>query len=37
VAVGEVCGNDYNKTFQTTLQGRTHTFDSCPPACLKST
>lgn len=24
----EVCGNEYDKAFQVTLQGRTHTFDS---------
>jgi hypothetical protein len=24
----EVCGNDYDKTFEVTQQGRTHTFDS---------
>ena len=24
----EVCGNDYDKAFQVTLAGRTHTFDS---------
>ncbi len=28
MAVCEVCGNDYDKTFQVTLQGKTHTFDS---------
>jgi hypothetical protein len=28
VAVCQVCGNDYDKTFQITLQGKTHTFDS---------
>ena len=28
MAVCEVCGNDYDKTFQITLQGKTHTFDS---------
>ena len=24
----DVCGNDYDKAFQVTLAGRTHTFDS---------
>lgn len=24
----EVCGNDYDKTFQVTMAGATHTFDS---------
>ena len=24
----EVCGNDYDKSFQIQMQGRTHTFDS---------
>lgn len=24
----ETCGNEYDKTFQVTLQGRSHTFDS---------
>ena len=24
----EVCGNDYDKSFQVTMAGRTHTFDS---------
>jgi len=24
----EVCGNDYDKSFQVSLAGRTHTFDS---------
>jgi hypothetical protein len=24
----EVCGNDYDKTFQVIMRGRTHTFDS---------
>lgn len=24
----DVCGNDYDKAFQVTAQGRTHTFDS---------
>ena len=24
----DVCGNDYDKTFQITLAGQTHTFDS---------
>ena len=24
----ETCGNDYDKTFQVTLNGSTHTFDS---------
>lgn len=24
----EVCGNDYDKSFTVTMQGRTHTFDS---------
>ena len=28
MAACEVCGNDYDKTFQITLQGKTHTFDS---------
>jgi len=27
LAVCEVCGNDYDKTFQVTLAGDTHTFD----------
>ncbi len=36
----ETCGNDYEKTFQVTLGGETHTFDSfecainaCAPKC----
>jgi hypothetical protein len=28
VARCEVCGNDYDKAFQVTAAGRTHTFDS---------
>jgi hypothetical protein len=24
----ETCGNDYDKAFQVTMQGKTHTFDS---------
>jgi hypothetical protein len=24
----EICGNDYDKAFTVTMQGRTHTFDS---------
>ncbi|HJS85249.1 MAG TPA: hypothetical protein VJ779_07290 [Acetobacteraceae bacterium] len=28
MAVCEVCGNDYDKAFQVTKEGRTHTFDS---------
>jgi hypothetical protein len=36
----DVCGNDYDKAFQLTMEGRTRTFDSfecaihaCAPAC----
>lgn len=28
MAMCEVCGNGYDKTFQVILAGRTHTFDS---------
>jgi hypothetical protein len=28
MAVCEVCGNDYDKAFQLTQEGATHTFDS---------
>ena len=28
MAICEVCGNDYERTFELTLQGRTHVFDS---------
>ena len=28
MAVCEVCGNDYDKAFQVSMGGRTHTFDS---------
>jgi hypothetical protein len=28
MGVCETCGNDYDKTFQVTKEGRTHTFDS---------
>jgi hypothetical protein len=28
MGVCEVCGNEYDKTFQITLAGETHTFDS---------
>jgi hypothetical protein len=28
MAVCEVCGNDYDKSFQVTLEGAKHTFDS---------
>ena len=28
MAVCEVCGNDYDKAFQVTMEGHTHTFDS---------
>lgn len=28
MAVCETCGNDYDKAFQVTKAGRTHTFDS---------
>ncbi len=28
MATCEVCGNDYDKAFQVTAEGRTHTFDS---------
>jgi nitrite reductase/ring-hydroxylating ferredoxin subunit len=28
MAVCEVCGNDYDKAFQVTLGGSTHTYDS---------
>jgi nitrite reductase/ring-hydroxylating ferredoxin subunit len=28
MAVCEVCGNDYDKTFEVTRGGETHTFDS---------
>jgi hypothetical protein len=40
MAVCDVCGNDYDKAFQVTMQGRTQTFDSfecaihaCAPTC----
>jgi len=36
----EVCGNDYDKSFELTMSGRTHVFDSfecaihaCAPEC----
>ena len=28
MGVCDVCGNDYDKVFQVTIEGRTHTFDS---------
>ncbi len=28
MATCEVCGNDYDKTFEVTMQGKSHTFDS---------
>jgi hypothetical protein len=28
MAICEVCKNDYDKAFQVTVQGRSHTFDS---------
>jgi nitrite reductase/ring-hydroxylating ferredoxin subunit len=28
MAICETCGNDYDKAFQVTMMGRTHTFDS---------
>ena len=28
MAMCEVCGNDYSKSFQVTIDGKTHTFDS---------
>ena len=28
MAQSEVCGNDYDKSFEVTLAGRTHVFDS---------
>lgn len=28
MAVCDACGNDYDKAFQVTLDGKTHTFDS---------
>jgi hypothetical protein len=28
MATCEVCGNDYDKAFQVTMMGRSHTFDS---------
>ncbi|HUO82529.1 MAG TPA: hypothetical protein VM616_06695 [Gammaproteobacteria bacterium] len=28
MAVCEVCGNDYDKTFEVVMDGRTHVFDS---------
>lgn len=28
MAVCESCGNDYDKAFQVTMNGKTHTFDS---------
>jgi hypothetical protein len=28
MAVCDVCGNDYDKAFQVSKEGRTHTFDS---------
>ena len=28
MAVCDVCGNDYDKAFQVTIGGQTHTFDS---------
>ena len=28
MAACEVCGNDYDKAFQVTKEGKTHTFDS---------
>jgi hypothetical protein len=28
MATCEVCGNDYDKAFEVTLRGETHTFDS---------
>ena len=28
MAVCEVCGNDYDKAFQVTMAGQSHTFDS---------
>jgi hypothetical protein len=28
MAICETCGNDYDKAFQVTKEGRTHTFDS---------
>src|SRR5258705_4251539 len=35
----ETCGNDYDKAFQVTLNGKTHTFDSfeCAIAALAPT
>jgi hypothetical protein len=35
----EVCGNDYDKSFQVVMRGRTHTFDSfeCAVAALAPT
>ena len=35
----EVCGNDYDKTFQVTMNGTAHTFDSfeCAIAALAPT
>ena len=41
MAVCEVCGNDYDKAFEITLEGNSHTFDSfecaihaLAPACV---
>jgi hypothetical protein len=28
MATCEVCGNDYDRSFEVTLEGRSHTFDS---------
>lgn len=28
MAICEVCGNDYDKAFEVTMRGNTHTFDS---------
>jgi len=28
MAICETCGNDYDKAFQVTKEGRSHTFDS---------
>jgi len=35
----ETCGNDYDKAFQVTLNGKTHTYDSfeCAIAALAPT
>ena len=37
MATCETCGNDYDKAFQVTMNGKAHTYDSCAIHALAPT